>query len=159
MAAWSTDERYLAERSSGYSSDRRQLVYEISMNPGAEIEVVIGGRLHEADNDPGKGPERPSGKDRKFFTSFERKLSVDHDAFLRSHVFNGAPVLPVAVMFEWLAHGAGFVPRFNDLRSEGIILEKGGCIRFARHRRESKTQNVAVELRRQERSRSHSRSC
>jgi hypothetical protein len=38
--------------------------------------------------------------------AFERVLDVTHHPFLESHVIGGKAVLPVAVMLEWLAHGA-----------------------------------------------------
>jgi hypothetical protein len=38
--------------------------------------------------------------------AFERAIDVERMPFLRSHVMNGRAVLPVAVMVEWLAHGA-----------------------------------------------------
>jgi hypothetical protein len=39
-------------------------------------------------------------------TAFSRWLSPKQYPFLTSHVMNGKAVLPVAVMVEWLAHGA-----------------------------------------------------
>ena len=38
--------------------------------------------------------------------AFTRSLNVNNHFFLQSHVINGHAVLPVAMMTEWLAHGA-----------------------------------------------------
>src|SRR6185295_3033267 len=38
--------------------------------------------------------------------AFERELSVAEMPCLQSHVLNGKAVLPVAIITEWLAHGA-----------------------------------------------------
>jgi acyl transferase domain-containing protein/acyl carrier protein/NAD(P)-dependent dehydrogenase (short-subunit alcohol dehydrogenase family) len=59
-------------------------------------------------------------------------LTVDDYPFLRSHVLDGKAVLPMAVIVEWLAHGAlhgnpGFrFHGFNDLRiCKGIVFGEG----------------------------------
>ena len=39
-------------------------------------------------------------------TAFERMVDLESHAFLGSHVINGHPVLPAAMMVEWLAHAA-----------------------------------------------------
>ncbi len=41
-----------------------------------------------------------------FHLTFDRIIGVDEYPFLQSHVMNGKAVLPVAMMIEWLAHGA-----------------------------------------------------
>jgi hypothetical protein len=62
--------------------------------------------------------------------AFRRELSVADYPFLKSHVMNGKPVLPVAVIMEWLAHGAlhnnpGLsFHGFDELRVyNGVILD------------------------------------
>jgi acyl transferase domain-containing protein/NAD(P)-dependent dehydrogenase (short-subunit alcohol dehydrogenase family) len=62
--------------------------------------------------------------------AFSLNLSVDDYPFLRSHVMNGRAVLPMAVIVEWLSHGAlhdnpGFrFHGFNDLRiCKGVVFE------------------------------------
>ena len=61
--------------------------------------------------------------------AFALTLTVDDYPFLRSHVLGGKAVLPMAVIAEWLAHGAlhgnpGFrLHGFNDLRiCKGVVL-------------------------------------
>ncbi len=41
-----------------------------------------------------------------FKVAFERDLDVAHNSFLESHALGGKAVLPVAIILEWLAHGA-----------------------------------------------------
>jgi len=64
-------------------------------------------------------------------TAFSRWLSPKQYPFLASHVMNGRAVLPVAVILEWLAHGAlhanpglGF-HGFDDFRLyKGVVLDE-----------------------------------
>ena len=63
--------------------------------------------------------------------AFQRTLSVDDHPFLRSHVLDGKAVLPMAMIAEWLAHGAlhgnpGLrFHGFNDLRiCKGVIFDQ-----------------------------------
>ncbi len=62
-------------------------------------------------------------------TVFERVLDVDSTPILRSHVMDGRPVLPMALILEWLAQGAmtrhpGLVfAGVDDLRVlKGVVL-------------------------------------
>nr|WP_279342374.1 type I polyketide synthase [Geotalea sp. SG265] len=64
--------------------------------------------------------------------AFTLNLTIDEYPFLRSHVLDGKAVLPMAVIVEWLAHGAlhgnpGLrFHGFNDLRiCKGVIFEQG----------------------------------
>ncbi len=64
-------------------------------------------------------------------TAFERRLSLEEHPVLESHVLDGRPVLPIALILEWLAHealvhnpGLAF-HGCNDLRVlHGLILEE-----------------------------------
>ena len=69
------------------------LLQEISN--GDSVEVVALGKLSTAHNDS-----------KTLATAFQQTLSVQTHAFLDAHVIGGCAVLPVAVMIEWLAHGA-----------------------------------------------------
>ncbi len=62
--------------------------------------------------------------------AFSLTLKVDEFPFIRSHVLDGKAVLPMAMIVEWLSHGAlhgnpGFrFHGFNDLRiCKGVIFE------------------------------------
>ena len=76
----------------------------MQQNPKRErgIEVVIGGTPAQ----PPAGPRssRPMGVD--LAPAFQRELDAERHSFLDSHVIGGRRVLPVAMMIEWLSHGA-----------------------------------------------------
>jgi acyl transferase domain-containing protein len=95
------------------------LVREMATPAGGPVEIVILGPT------PGKGSNGSSA----MTLAFERELSVESHAFLRSHVIKGKAVLPAAMMVEWLAHGAmhehpGLAFQgFDDLRIfKGVTL-------------------------------------
>ncbi|MBJ6750283.1 type I polyketide synthase [Geomonas anaerohicana] len=71
-----------------------------------------------------------AGKPQSLSEAFSLTLTVPEYPFLRSHVLDGKAVLPMAVIVEWLAHGAlhgnpGFrFHGFNDLRiCKGVVFE------------------------------------
>jgi len=71
-----------------------------------------------------------SAKPQTLSEAFSLTLTVPEFPFLRSHVLDGKAVLPMAVIVEWLAHGAlhgnpGFrFHGFNDLRiCKGVVFE------------------------------------
>jgi len=101
----------------------RCLVREISQKPGAPVEVVVFG---------GKAEVSKQGDSAPLPLAFELELDVERYPFLKSHVIGGQAVLPMAVIVEWLAHGAlhgnpGLrFCGFNDLRElKGVILAPG----------------------------------
>ena len=73
----------------------------------------------------------PSSRAKSLAEAFALALTVDDYPFLRSHVLDGKAVLPMAMLVEWLAHGAlhgnpGFrFHGFNDLRiCKGVVFEQ-----------------------------------
>jgi hypothetical protein len=68
-------------------------------------------------------------KSKNLTEAFAVSLNLNDYPFLRSHVLDGKAVLPMAVIVEWLAHGAlhgnpGLrFHGFNDLR----ICKGGSC--------------------------------
>ncbi|NVN91187.1 MAG: KR domain-containing protein [Desulfuromonadales bacterium] len=89
--------------------------------------------------------------------TFNLTLSVDDYPFLRSHVMDGKAVLPMAMIVEWLSHGAlhdhpGFrFHGFNDLRiCKGVVFEHttpyGVRIMAGRAQKRDSLYNVTVEL-------------
>ncbi len=101
------------------------LVREISAT-GAPVEVVVlaGSALASlAVNAP--APAKPLEE------AFSLTLTVNDFPFIRSHVIDGKAVLPMAMIVEWLSHGAlhgnpGFrFHGFNDLRiCKGVVFEQ-----------------------------------
>jgi len=102
------------------------LVREIAAT-GAPVEVVaLAGTARASAVQTKPAPDKPLTE------AFSLSLSVDDFPFIRSHVMNGKAVLPMAVIVEWLAHGAlhgnpGFrFHGFNGLRiCKGITFEQG----------------------------------
>jgi len=89
--------------------------------------------------------------------AFSLTLTVDDYPFIRSHVIDGKAVLPMAMIVEWLAHGAlhgnpGFrFHGFNDLRiCKGVTFEQTSpcCLRVLAGRAEKRDSlyYVPVEL-------------
>jgi len=90
---------------------------------GAPVEIVALAGLGEA---TAALPAKPQTLEEAFALT----LTVSDYPFLRSHVLDGKAVLPMAVIVEWLAHGAlhgnpGFrFHGFNDLRiCKGVVFE------------------------------------
>jgi acyl carrier protein/NAD(P)-dependent dehydrogenase (short-subunit alcohol dehydrogenase family) len=104
------------------------LVEEISTPPGGPVELVIlGGRQEAASESPAQAHEN-------IYVSkaFDLEVSIEQYPFLKSHVIDGKAVLPMAVIIEWMAHGAihnnpGLrFHGFNDLRVlKGVTLAPG----------------------------------
>jgi NAD(P)-dependent dehydrogenase (short-subunit alcohol dehydrogenase family) len=104
------------------------LVREIAATDAA-VEIVA---LAETEAERHSSPQ---AKSRNLTEAFAVSLNLDDFPFLRSHVLDGKAVLPMAVIAEWLAHGAlhgnpGFrFHGFNDLRiCKGVVFaQEQGC--------------------------------
>jgi acyl transferase domain-containing protein/NAD(P)-dependent dehydrogenase (short-subunit alcohol dehydrogenase family) len=98
------------------------LAHEIAA-ASAPVEIVALAGLDE-------GTAALPTKPQSLQEAFALTLTVSDYPFLRSHVLDGKAVLPMAVIVEWLAHGAlhgnpGFrFHGFNDLRiCKGVVFE------------------------------------
>ncbi len=104
------------------------LVEEIATPPGGPVELVILGGREEAASEVSS-----QAHDNIYLSkAFDLEVSIEQYPFLKSHVIDGKAVLPMAVMIEWMAHGAihnnpGLrFHGFNDLRVlKGVTLEQG----------------------------------
>ncbi|TGU72518.1 SDR family NAD(P)-dependent oxidoreductase [Geomonas terrae] len=101
------------------------LAREIAAND-APVEIVAIADLPEQASVTPAVPSRAQN----LSEAFALTLTVPEFPFLRSHVLDGKAVLPMAVIVEWLAHGAlhgnpGFrFHGFNDLRiCKGVVFE------------------------------------
>jgi len=92
----------------------RALVAELCAADG-QAEVLIGKGLSAARlAAPATVAEAPRARcltpaadsDGRLALAFERRLDLERHPFLGSHVIGGRAVLPLALMLEWLAHGA-----------------------------------------------------
>jgi NAD(P)-dependent dehydrogenase (short-subunit alcohol dehydrogenase family)/acyl carrier protein len=86
----------------------RYLVREIAAaEPERPAEVVVLGEGSAVPSTPSPAAEpSPKAEPPALTTVFERPLDLDALPVLRSHVIDGRAVLPMALMVEWLAHGA-----------------------------------------------------
>ncbi|WP_035496826.1 type I polyketide synthase [Citrifermentans bremense] len=103
------------------------LAREISA-AGAPVEIVAIAQLPEQKG--AAAPASSAAKPENLSEAFTLTLTVPEFPFLRSHVLDGKAVVPMAVIVEWLAHGAlhgnpGFrFHGFNDLRiCKGVVFE------------------------------------
>ncbi len=102
------------------------LVNELSTPPGGPVELVISGGNVEGTIEELSDPPQNICVSK----AFDLDLDIDQYPFLKSHVIDGKAVLPMAIIIEWLAHGAihnnpGLkFQGFNDLRVlKGVTLE------------------------------------
>jgi len=78
------------------------LVSEIQ-NQSADVEISV---LRSGSQVPTESENTAVNKLQGYQESFERKLDLEGHPFLEHHVFDGRPVLPMAIILEWLAHAA-----------------------------------------------------
>jgi len=132
------------------------MVAEMAQAENGPVEVVIGGPLPPASAHTAIGLQGSSRADELALMS---TLDIDLNAYpvLQSHFLDGRPVVPLAIMTEWLAHTAlhanpGLVLHGIDgLRVfNGITLENGRrTVRLlaGKARRNGTQYEVAVEIR------------
>jgi len=92
------------------------MLYEMMGDKNHPAEIVIGGNIIPAEE--------------KLSLTFKREIDVEECPVLESHVLDGSPVVPFALMTEWLGHGALhnnpglFLYGLDDIRIlNGIKLE------------------------------------
>jgi NAD(P)-dependent dehydrogenase (short-subunit alcohol dehydrogenase family) len=109
----------------GLKEGSELLINEIGTSD-ASVEVVA-----LAGNEPVPRAKQAFAKVKPLSEALSLTMTVDNYPFLRSHVIDGKAVLPMAVIVEWLAHGAlhgnpGLrFHGFNDLRiCKGVIFDE-----------------------------------
>ncbi len=108
----------------------KAMIAEMGAFPKGPVEVVVGSGLERKADKPVKENEKASsGND--LLLSFKKEISVDGFPVLKSHILGGKPVVPFALMTEWLGHGALhenpglFLFGLDDIRLlKGIRLEE-----------------------------------
>ncbi len=129
----------------------RALAFEMASAYQAPAEIVVGGMMADERFEPVlKDPARLT-------LSFEREIDLETVPVLGSHMLDGKPVVPLALMTEWFGHGAlhqnpGLVLQgFDDLRVlKGIRLDdKKKLVRLmaGKASKNGSTYEVPVELR------------
>ncbi|NNL78631.1 MAG: SDR family NAD(P)-dependent oxidoreductase [Desulfobacterales bacterium] len=91
----------------------RCLLHEIMADKNDPVEVVIGAEMTNTNVNADKGLKRPAlvkppkvVKNQQLSLSFEREIDIHHYPVLKSHIIDGRPVVPLALILEWFAHGA-----------------------------------------------------
>jgi NAD(P)-dependent dehydrogenase (short-subunit alcohol dehydrogenase family) len=142
----------------------KSVLYEMMAGNNSPVEIVIGAELTGADPNSrnlSKRPElvkpSPTIKKQQLALSFEREIDVHQYPILQSHIIDGKPVVPLALMTEWFAHGAlhenpGLVLHgLDDIRvMKGIRMEQDKkLIRLlaGKLQKNGEFYEVAVELR------------
>ncbi|UCD79370.1 MAG: SDR family NAD(P)-dependent oxidoreductase [Desulfobacterales bacterium] len=115
----------------------RCMLHEMMAGNNNPVEIVIGAGLATATAPTRKQPKRPALvkpspgiKKQHLAVVFEREVDLRRYPILKSHMIDGKPVLPLALMIEWFAHGALhenpglFLHGLDDIRvMKGIRLE------------------------------------
>jgi hypothetical protein len=140
------------------------MLYEMMGDKSAPAEVVIGSNII-ADNETDGKIRRSSKREQEavlkkkdhLSLTFKRELDVEKYPVLNSHILDGKPVVPFALMTEWLGHGAlhenpGLIlSGFDDMRIlKGIKLDQEKkLIRLmaGKARKNGNNYEVDVELR------------
>jgi NAD(P)-dependent dehydrogenase (short-subunit alcohol dehydrogenase family) len=86
----------------------RCLLHEMMADKNATVEVVIGAQIK--DRNELKRPALVKSpaviKESSLTLCFERDVDVSQYPVLNAHIINDKPVVPLALMMEWFAHGA-----------------------------------------------------
>jgi hypothetical protein len=83
------------------------MVKEMAGGSGQEIEIVIGGLLSPANVETDQQALKPSAaKSAALSLTCKREVTVARHPVLQSHILDGRPVVPLALIAEWLAHSA-----------------------------------------------------
>ncbi len=80
----------------------RCLLLEMSRPAAADVEVVVGARLTPEHRS--QTPAEPTSS--RLTLAFKQRVSPQTYGILKSHVIDGSPVVPLALMAEWMGHGA-----------------------------------------------------
>ena len=140
------------------------MLHEMAAGKSEPVEVVIGAEITAAGDHVRRELKRPelvdptpAVKKQQLSLSFEREVDVANYPILNSHIIDGKPVVPMALITEWFAHGAlhenpGLILHgLDDIRIlKGIRLETGKkWIRMfaGKLKKNGEFYEVAVELR------------
>jgi len=116
----------------------KSMLYEMMAENYSPVEIVIGAEFTGAGPNYNRQLKRPAlvkpapiVKKHQLALSFEREIDIHQYPILQSHVIDGKPVVPLALMTEWFAHGAlhenpGLVLHgLDDIRvMKGIRMEQ-----------------------------------
>ncbi len=86
----------------------RCLIHEMMTDKNAAVEVVIGAEIEDRKDlkRPALLKSPPVSKKQQLGLCFEREIDISQYPVLKSHIIDDKPVVPLALMTEWFAHGA-----------------------------------------------------
>jgi len=96
----------------GISAGAEAMVREMLKTPGDPVEVVIGHGLDAwpgtsvSSSAPAPDHSELSAPNPELRQAFAREIDVTRHPVLKSHILDRKPVIPFALMTEWMAHGA-----------------------------------------------------
>ena len=79
----------------------QSMMQEIQAGPSSPVEVVIGSGFSHPES-----AMRPLPAPETLSLSIKREIDIDRYPILSAHILNGKPVVPFALITEWLGHGA-----------------------------------------------------
>jgi hypothetical protein len=82
------------------------LLHEMMGNNERPVEVVVGAGMQPGTKVPAPEEASSSTKNKHLTLSFKREVDIHSVPILSAHVLDGKPVVPFALMTEWLGHGA-----------------------------------------------------
>ena len=134
------------------------MLREMAGGSGRDVEIVIGGLFSPAIKVAAPGPSIPTSTEpAPLSLTCKREVAVDRHPVLQSHILDGRPVVPLALIAEWLAHSAlhanpGLTLHgLDDLRLfNGITLDQASpTVRLlaGKARRQGSLYQVDVEIR------------
>jgi acyl transferase domain-containing protein/NAD(P)-dependent dehydrogenase (short-subunit alcohol dehydrogenase family) len=131
------------------------MVAEMSQPDNTAVEILIGSPLSQAEDQP--AGEHGSALREDFALMASLDIDIQNYPVLKSHYLDGRPVVPLAIITEWLAHGAlhanpGLILHgIDNLRVlKGIQLDSGKAavsLMAGRARRVGRHYAVDVEIR------------
>lgn len=119
------------------------------MAGGRGIEVVVGNGLLDSAHPVKKKDDTPS-----LSLVYDRQIDLEHYPVLNAHKINGSPVVPFALMTEWMSHGALLenpglkIHGLDEIHLlKGIRLEnKGKQLRFLTGKAKQKDHLIEVHV-------------
>ncbi|MFH0994852.1 MAG: SDR family NAD(P)-dependent oxidoreductase [Pseudomonadota bacterium] len=79
----------------------QSMMRELLSVPGGPVEVVIGSGFSHPESAIGQAPAPET-----LSLSIRREIDIERYPILGAHIINGKPVVPFALITEWLGHGA-----------------------------------------------------
>ena len=106
------------------------MLHEMSQPENGPVEIVLGAGLTTAHENAAPTQTDPALHDETLSLAFKRDVNLTSYPILKAHVLDGKPVVPFALMTEWIGHSAlhdnpgMLVQGFDDMRVlQGVKLD------------------------------------